>query len=191
VSVKTRLGIASTDEWHDWLTHLLKQDIVNLTIHLRTRKEMSKVDAHYEFITDIVKLRDEIAPQTKLSINGDIRNREHGLELVKANPGVNGVMIGRGIFTDPYAFASEELAREIAQEKENDPETHKKRLLGLLNMHLDLFDKYTKELEQRPFDPLKRFFKIYVRDFPGASELRDKLMHTKSTDEVRELIKTA
>ena len=191
VSVKTRLGISSTAEWRDWLTHVLKQDIVNLTIHLRTRKEMSKVDAHFEMIQEIVALRDEIAPQTLLSINGDIRNRAHGLELVAANPGVDGVMIGRGVFTDPYAFADETLAAEIATEKENDPVAHKARLLDLLAQHLDLFDKYAEELEPRPFDPLKRFFKIYVRDFPGASELRDQLMHTKSTDEVRELLAQA
>lgn len=176
VSVKTRLGDIRPDEWKAWLTHLLKQDVVNLTIHLRTRKEMSKVPAHYELIADIKALRDEVAPQTLLTINGDIRDREHGLELVKEF-GFDGVMIGRGVFMDPYAFAKEK--REHSREE----------LLGLLTMQLDLFDKYSKELEPRKFDPLKRFFKIYVRNFDGASDLREKLMHTKSTDEVRELLK--
>ena len=41
VSVKTRLGYSRVDEWQDWLTHILKQDVVNLTLHLRTKKEMS------------------------------------------------------------------------------------------------------------------------------------------------------
>ena len=185
VSVKTRLGDVRTDEWHDWLTHILKQDVVNLTIHLRTRKEMSNVDAHYEFIPEIVKLRDEIAPQTLLTINGDIRDRAHGLELIAANPGVNGVMIGRGVFHNPFAFADEVLTAEVEQEKAEHPELYRKRLLGLLEKQLDLFDQYNTELQPRKFDPLKRFFKIYVRDFPGASELREKLMHTKSTEEVR------
>jgi len=175
VSVKTRLGDIRTDEWTGWLTHILQQDIANLTIHLRTRKEMSKVPAHFDMIHDIKKLRDEIAPQTTLTINGDIRDREHGLELVEEY-GVDGVMIGRGIFSDPYAFAKEK--REHSREE----------LLGLLSMQLDLFDKYNEELEPRKFDPLKRFFKIYVRNFEGASELRDKMMHTKTTAEVRELI---
>ena len=62
------------------------------------------------------------------------------------------------------------------------------QLLGLLNYQLDLFDKYNEELEPRKFDPLKRYFKIYVRDFAGASELREKLMHTKTTTEVRDLL---
>ena len=70
VSVKTRLGYTHVDEWREWLTIILRQDIVNLTIHLRTKKEMSKVPAHYELISNIVAIRDEIAPQTLLTING-------------------------------------------------------------------------------------------------------------------------
>jgi len=174
VSVKTRLGDVKVDEWREWLSHILTQDVVNLTIHLRTRKEMSKVDAHFELIPEIKKLRDELAPQTLLTINGDIHDRQHGLELVEKY-GVDGIMIGRGIFTNPYAFtAGYTPTRE--------------EILALLGYHLDLFDKYNKELEPRQFDPLKRFFKIYVREIPGAAELREKLMHTKSTDEVRELL---
>lgn len=175
VSVKTRLGDVRIDEWRDWLTHILKQDVVNLTIHLRTRKEMSKVDAHYELIGEIKALRDEIAPQTLLTINGDIRDRAHGLELVEKY-GVDGVMIGRGIFHNPFAF-------------ELEPREHtREEYFELLNLQLDLFDKYDAELEPRKFEPLKRYFKIYIRGFEGASELREKLMHTKTTSEVRELL---
>ncbi|HRN90547.1 MAG TPA: tRNA-dihydrouridine synthase, partial [Candidatus Saccharibacteria bacterium] len=175
VSVKTRLGDLKVDEWRDWLTHLLNQDIVNLTIHLRTRKEMSKVNAHFELIGDIKKLRDEIAPHTLLTINGDIRDRQHGEELVEQY-GIDGIMIGRGVFHNPFAF-------------EREPREHSRdELIELLNLQLDLYDQYSAELGPRKFDPLKRFFKIYVRDFPGASELREKLMHTKTTDEVRALI---
>lgn len=177
VSVKTRLGDTRIDEWRSWLTHILKQDIVNLTIHLRTRKEMSKVPAHYELIAEIKALRDAIAPQTLLTINGDIRDRAHGLELVEAY-GVDGIMVGRGIFQNPFAF-----------ELEPQEHGHTERL-ELLKLQLDLFDRYTSEIEPRAFDPLKRFFKIYIRGFEGAAELREKLMHTKSTDEVRALLAT-
>jgi tRNA-dihydrouridine synthase len=176
VSVKTRLGDYKLEEWREWLTFILKQDVANLTIHLRTRKEMSKVEAHFELIPEIKALRDEIAPNTLLTINGDIRDRTHGLELVEKY-GVDGVMIGRGIFMNPFAFA------EVVQEDRSV------QLLELLNYQLDLYDKYNEELEPRKFDPLKRYFKIYVRDFAGASELREKLMHSKNTDEVRTLIR--
>lgn len=204
VSVKTRLGDSRLDDWKPWLTHILNQDIVNLTIHLRTRKEMSKVDAHYELTPEIKALRDEIAPQTLLTINGDIRDRQHGLELVEKY-GVDGVMIGRGIFSNPFAFknvgsiASQEkhLQPEVQPERTPDlnpsvkpflGEGNRDQLIELLKYHLDLFDQHNTEEQPRAFDPLKRFFKIYIRDFPGASELREKLMHTKSTDEVRYII---
>lgn len=176
VSVKTRLGYSNIDEWRDWLRHVFEQDIANLSIHLRTRREMSKVDAHWELIGEIKKLRDEIAPDTMLTINGDIPDRETGLKLVKEF-GVDGVMIGRGIFKNPFAFEKE--PREHSSEE----------LLGLLRLQLDLHDKYS-ELEPRAFKPLRRFFKIYVRGFRGASELRHQLMSTETTDEVRELLDT-
>lgn len=175
VSVKTRLGDNSVDQWRDWLAHLLRHDLPNLTIHLRTRKEMSKVPAHYELIPEILKLRDEIAPNTLITINGDIRDRQHGQELIDEY-GVDGVMIGRGIFANPFAFEKE--AREHSQEE----------LIQLLKLHLDLFEQYTAELGERAFDPLKRFFKVYIHSFPSASELRQKLMLTKSIDEVRQVI---
>ncbi|MCT2534490.1 tRNA-dihydrouridine synthase [Aquibacillus koreensis] len=175
VSVKTRLGYTYVEEWRDWLTHLLKQDIVNLSIHLRTKKEMSNVDAHWELIPEIKKLRDEVAPNTLLTINGDIPDRQTGLELVEKY-GVDGVMIGRGIFTNPFAFEKEKK------------EHSSKELLDLLRLHLELYDQYSKDLETRPFKALRRFFKIYVRGFRGASELRQQLMSTESTDEVRTLL---
>lgn len=175
VSVKTRLGYSDVDEWHDWLTHILKQDIANLTIHLRTRKEMSKVDAHWELIPEIKKLRDQVAPDTLLTINGDVPDRQTGLKLADQY-GVDGIMIGRGIFTNPFAF-------------EKEPKDHSsKELLDLLRLHLDLHDHYSEELELRPFKALHRFFKIYVRGFRGASELRNQLMNTESTNEVRALL---
>ena len=175
VSVKTRLGYTDVDEWQDWLTHLLKQDIANLSIHLRTRKEMSQVDAHWELIPEIKKLRDDVAPDTLLTINGDIPDRQTGLELARLY-GVDGIMIGRGIFKNPFAF-------------EKEPKDHNsEELLDLLRLHLDLHDKYSKELEPRPFKPLRRFFKIYVKGFRGAGELRNQLMSAESTDEVRELL---
>lgn len=174
VSVKTRLGYSEIDEWRDWLKHVFEQDIANLSIHLRTRREMSKVDAHWELIGEIKKLRDEIAPDTLLTINGDIPDRKTGLELAEKY-GIDGVMIGRGIFHNPYAF-------------EKEPREHtSEELLGLLRLHLDLFDKYSKN-ESRLFKPLRRFFKIYVRGIRGASELRHQLMSTNTTDEARKLL---
>ncbi len=115
-----------------------------------------------------------MAPDTLLTINGDIPDRQTGLDLVRRY-GVDGVMIGRGIFKNPFAF-----------EKERKDHSSKE-LLDLLRLHLDLHDNYST-LEPRQFKPLRRFFKIYVRAFKGASELRNRLMETESTDEVRALL---
>ncbi|NGA20541.1 tRNA-dihydrouridine synthase [Staphylococcus aureus] len=174
VSVKTRLGYYEIDEWKDWLKHVFEQDIANLSIHLRTRKEMSKVDAHWELIEAIKNLRDEIASNTLLTINGDIPDRKTGLELAEKY-GIDGVMIGRGIFHNPFAF-------------EKEPREHtSKELLDLLRLHLSLFNKYEKD-EIRQFKSLRRFFKIYVRGIRGASELRHQLMNTQSIAEARALL---
>ncbi len=172
VSVKTRLGYSRIDEWRAWLTNLLEQDVDLLTVHLRTKKEMSKVGAHFELIPEIVALRNEIAPQTKLMINGDIMTHVQGLELAQKH-GFEGVMIGRGVFVNPYCFT--------------DHQPTKQELFELLLCHLDLFDKASKK-RPRHFAPLKTFFKIYVSGFPDASQLRTKMMQAESTDEVRDII---
>ena len=236
VSVKTRLGYTYVDEWKEWLATLLQQDIAALTIHLRTKREMSKVPAHHELIPDIKKLRDELAPGTLLIINGDIRDREHGLELVEQY-GVDGVMIGRGVFQNPFCFAKELESEKVGKLESEEAHTstrtqslavsvdtsatsqqrgktdevvgaerggdgnmreiaeiihdwsgdRKEKLINLLRYHLDLFDTWQPTLN-RPFETLKRFFKIYIRDFDGASDLRAALMLTSSTNEVRELL---
>lgn len=174
VSVKTRLGYKDIAEMENWLSHVLAQDIANLSIHLRTREEMSKVDAHWDLIPQVLAIRDRVAPQTLITINGDIPDRQTGLQLAEKY-GVDGVMIGRGIFKNPYAF-------------EKEPRAHSsKELLDLLHLQLDLQDQYA-ELVPRSIVGLHRFFKIYVKGFPGAGDLRARLMNTKTTDEVLEIL---
>ena len=170
VSVKTRLGYSKIDEWRPWLTALLNEHPAALTVHLRTKKEMSKVAAHYELIPDIVALKNELSPETKLIINGDIKSAAEAEKF--AEQGVDGIMIGRGIFQNPFCF-------------ERTPKEHsREELLDLMRYHLDLYEKY----QLQPYDPLKHFYKIYINNFPGASELRAKLMETKDIASAREII---
>lgn len=171
VSVKTRLGYSFVGEWRDWLTTLLKLNLAALTVHVRTRKEMSKVPAHYELIPEIVRLVRGLAPETKLVINGDVKDLKHIRELGSHFPGVDGWMIGRGVFENPYCFT--------------DYQPSQSDLLKLLRLHLDLFDKWESDAS---FEPLKHYFKIYVRGFEGAAELRARLMECHATDEVRQVL---
>lgn len=197
VSVKTRLGYTYIEEFREWLPILLREGLAALTVHLRTRKEMSKVPAHYELIPEIVQLRDEIAPETKLVINGDIKDLKQVRELAQQYPEVGGWMIGRGVFENPYCFTEHAPTRED--------------LMELLYLHLDLFEaqdakhcaaqaelmrenpefalKTDGKVRGLPYEPLKHYFKIYVKSFPGASELRAKLMETHSIDEARKILR--
>ena len=204
VSIKTRLGWSKPEEYKDWLPKLLAEHPAALTIHLRTKKEMSKVPAHYKLISPIIELRDRISPETKLIINGDIHDKAHALELHDKYPEVDGFMIGRGIFQNPYCFTDHTPSRE--------------ELIKLLKLHLDLFEAHAKDFFRgrsshpsslgsslRPrsncersrkehsrepnYEPLKHFFKIYINNFPGAKEIRAKLMETHSIPEAREIIK--
>ncbi|MBQ9016820.1 tRNA-dihydrouridine synthase family protein [Candidatus Saccharibacteria bacterium] len=170
VSVKTRLGFTYVEEYQDWLRFLLKQDLAALTVHLRTKKEMSKVPAHFELIPEIVKLKNEIAPHTKLNINGDIKDKAHAKRLSAENPKVDGFMIGRGVFENPYCFT--------------DHTPTPGELQKLFLYHLDLFD----EKSRLPFETLKHFFKVYFHGLPGSAELRSRLMAATTTDELRDTL---
>ena len=172
VSVKTRIGL-NTIITEDWISFLLKQDIAALSIHGRTVREMSKVPAHWDEIAKAVKLRDEISPNTLIIGNGDVENRAHGLTLA-AETGVDGIMIGRGIFHDIYAFAH----------AQTEP-TQEERLTILLN-HLNLYEETWNN--EKSFQILKKFFKIYVSGWPGAAELRARLMDSATPDEVRSIL---
>ena len=175
VSVKTRLGFSFVDEYQTWLPTILKEHPAALTVHLRTRKEMSKVPAHYELIPEILRLRAEYSPETKLLINGDIKDRTAALQLYEKYPELDGFMIGRGIFENPYCFA------------QDNHQPSRSELLALLKLHLDLYAKYNSG---KSFEPLKHYFKIYVRDFPGASDLRAKMMECNNIAEVKTILKT-
>lgn len=170
VSIKTRLGWSKPEEYQEWLPVLLNLHPAALTVHLRTKKEMSKVPAHYELIPEIVKLRASLSPETKLIINGDIKDHTHALELHAKYPEVDGFMIGRGVFANPYCFTDHTPTRE--------------ELMELLKLHLDLYEEYS----HIPYESLKHFFKIYINNFPGAKDLRAKLMETHSLAEAHQVI---
>lgn len=195
VSVKTRIGYNKFDP--DWIKTVLSWDIPALTIHLRTRKEMSLVPAHFELIPEIVNLRDQISPNTLLIFNGDIDSVASGAKLLLENGG-DGVMIGRGIFGKPWFFENISRMRKLFsqstktknelldQSVSNDDKTPKERLKILLE-HTKLFVKSFKG--HKNFDVMKKHFKAYVSDWDGAKELRVRLMEAEGTVEVFDILK--
>lgn len=177
LSVKTRLGFSTVDL--TWVEFLLEQKLNMLTIHGRTRKQMSKVPADWDLIGKCRELRDELAPETRIVGNGDVLSRAQGEDLA-AKYKLDGIMIGRGVFHDPYIFA------------ENSPWQQKtpQERLELYRQQVVLFAK-TWQNRERAVKTLNRFCKVYVNGFDGAKELREHLMNATSTDELLNILDEA
>jgi tRNA-dihydrouridine synthase len=177
LSVKTRLGFTEVDM--SWFEFLLAKNLDMLTVHGRTRKEMSKVPAHWDLIGQVRQLRDQLASQTLLVGNGDVQDRPHGEQLVQQY-GLDGIMIGRGIFQDPYAFAVDSPW----------PTKTKPERIALYRQQVELFAQ-TWQNRERNIKTLNRFCKVYINGFDGAKELRERLMEAEDVDTLLALLKAA
>ncbi|MCL4365624.1 tRNA-dihydrouridine synthase [Patescibacteria group bacterium] len=170
ISVKTRIGFDKIDT-ENWVTTLLQTPISALTLHLRTVREMSKVPAHWEEISKAVRIKDKLKSKTLIIGNGDIKSLLEARD--KCNQyGIDGVMIGEGIFENVWLF-NENI------EVQNVPAQAKIRLLL---KHLKLFKKTYGETKH--FELMKKFVKCYVNNFNGAFVSREKLMQSKTLDEL-------
>lgn len=170
VSVKTRLGFNEIDQ--TWIQFLLEHKLNMLTIHGRTRKEMSKVPAHWDEIGKAAQIRNEVSPDTLIVGNGDVESYQQGLELATEH-GLDGIMIGRGIFHDPYVFSPEPIWESAV----------KSDRINLYRKHVELFAQ-TWQNNERPIHTLNKFCKIYINGFDGAKELRERLMSASTTGEL-------
>lgn len=170
VSVKTRLGFSSVDM--TWLEFLLGHGLAMLTVHGRTRAQMSKVPADWDKIGEVRKLRDKLAPNTLIIGNGDVLTHQMGQELAEEYK-IDGIMIGRGVFEDPFVFSKASPWTSFT----------KTQKIELYKKHVDLFAK-TWQNQERPVKTLNKFCKVYISDFDGAKELREELMAADNTDQL-------
>ena len=206
VSVKTRVGYRK-EEIDTWIRTILEEGVDALTVHARTRKDLSKVPANWDYLKRVVKLRDEISPNTIIIGNGDVKDIEDGLAKAKES-GVDVVMIGRAVLGNPWIF---DRKIRVARRGKNFgkfwakliPRKWQKKILGskaysisevplkekleMLVYHAETFER---ELGQvKSFSIMKKHFKGYVHGFPGAVELRNKLFEKgNSTSEIREIV---
>jgi tRNA-dihydrouridine synthase len=175
LSVKTRLGFYDVDNsWHELL---LQQKLNMLSIHGRTKKQMSNAPADWEQIAKVRAIRDTLSPATLIVGNGDVITRKQGEDLA-AKHRLDGIMIGRGVFQDPMVFAKQSTWTSYSKEQR----------IALYRRHVELFAA-TWQHNERKIHTLNKFCKVYIQSFEGAKELREKLMAADSTDELLELLK--
>jgi len=168
VSVKTRTGY-NKNIVEEWIGNLLTVQPAAITLHARTRKEMSKAPVDWDSVRRAV----EIAEGTGTLIigNGDVETIADAREKVHEY-GCDGIMLGRGIFGNPWLFA------------ERTPDVRER--LTVMVEHTKVFEELLGE--HKSFSLMRKHFGAYVRGFDGAAELREKLMKTETTDEVRILV---
>lgn len=174
VSVKTRIGF-NRIVTGEWVTHLLNQNINALILHGRIATQMSHGEANWEEIGKAVQIRDRVSPDTIVLGNGDIKSFAQALEYQKEY-GVDGAMIGRGIFHDPWIFGKNSTHQPYAKEE----------YISVLLAHLKLYGEIWGS--GHTFEPMKKFFKMYIKNFSGADGLRQKLMLTKNISEALALL---
>lgn len=172
VSVKTRTGVKKHDT-ENWIGFLLEQNLDALILHARTQKDQSEVPADWNEIAKAVNLKNQMGIDIPLYGNGDVTSVDDAFEKCVFS-GADGVMVGTGIFHNPWFFNHPE------------PQVSTRQRLGLLMKHVDL---YTSTYETgKNFAVLKRFFKIYTSNFDGAVKLRAALMETTTAPQVKQIL---
>lgn len=171
VSVKTRIGY-NKSEIDTWIPALLEENLAVLSVHLRTRKEMSNVPAHWDWLKNIVDIRDKMKKDTLIVGNGDAIDLEDAKEKNKRYGG-DGVMLGRAIFGNPWLFSTK-----------GGPDL-KERLLTMVE-HTKLFEEMLGKYKS--FAIMRKHYKAYANNFEDAKELRAQLMEAKNAKEVETIV---
>lgn len=175
VSVKTRIGLKSVAT-EEWIGHVLETQPAALTIHGRTQKQMSDGLADWSEIAKAARLRDRLGLDLPIIGNGDIQSIDEARTKCAAF-GLDGAMIGRGIFNNPWLFMEEQRERS------------KEEKLDMLWKHTELFDRVWGG--SKNFHILRRYYSIYSKGFHGAADLRAALMRTESIADVKGLLADA
>lgn len=210
LSVKTRVGYNAV-QIDTWISLLLSSGISALTVHARTRKDLSKVPAQWELLQQVVVLRDKIAPDTVIIGNGDVISLADAKEKARVS-GVDGVMIGRALFGNPWFFdATREMTATIPKKPSKTilflkkifpfintdskrsapvsvvrPITSTERL-NVMVEHTQLFEELLGDIKS--FSIMKKHYKAYCTGFRGSKELRMRLMdEAKNSDDVQKIV---
>lgn len=180
ISVKTRIGF-NKEEIDTWIPELLKENIQALTVHARTKKEMSKVPANWDYVKRVVEIVRKSGKNVLVIGNGDVADT-HDAYLKYKETGCDGVMIGRGVFGNPWFFSEANRGSALGTYTGLASVTLNEKIKALIE-HIKIFDKELLKPNIKSYDVMKKHFKAYINGFSGAKELRVKLMEAKSPKE--------
>lgn len=168
VSVKTRIGYDEVVA-EEWTKTLLEELPANITMHGRTLKQMYMGKADWEAIARAAK----VCGGSGVSFlgNGDVESLEDAQNKIEEY-GVDGVLVGRATFGNPWFFSGKEPTQE--------------ERLTVAREH----NEYFHELNHLHFHNIKKHLSWYCKGFDGAKELRRQLMATNSFEEADEVLRT-
>lgn len=167
VTVKTRLGYDANNIAIVELSEMLENiGVKALTIHGRTRTQMYKGEADWEWIG-------KVKSRAKIPIigNGDILTAENVVDAF-AKYKVDAVMIGRAAIGNPWLFRN---IKHYMQTGNHLPEPDFIERVELLKKHLQMSLDYKKN-ERRTMLEMRRQITAYLKGVKGVAKLRSELM---------------
>tara|TARA_B100000003_G_scaffold204458_1_gene216428 strand:- start:166 stop:1161 length:996 start_codon:yes stop_codon:yes gene_type:complete len=181
VTVKTRLGWdENTIKIEEVAERLQDVGIEALTIHGRTRKQMYKGTANWDYIADVKN-----NPRISIPIfgNGDIDSPLKAKEY-KEKYGVDGIMIGRAAIGNPWIF--NQIKKYLNEDEEIEKPSIDERI-NILKRHL-LFSAEWKG-EKLGLIEMRRHYSNYFREIENFKEYRMKLILSESINNSMDLLK--
>jgi nifR3 family TIM-barrel protein len=180
VTVKTRLGWDSdTIKIIEVAKRLQDVGIQALTIHGRTRKQMYKGEANWEYISQVKHHPDIHIP---IFGNGDIDSPERA-RLYKQQFEVDGMMLGRAAIGYPWIFR--EIKHFLKTGEKLSPPSLEERV-ETVKKHL-LFSIEWKGPRQGIFE-MRRHYTNYFKGIRNSKNIRTQLVEAVTADQVMEIL---
>jgi len=176
ISLKTRVGY-ETPDIRTWMSEILQSEPAAIALHGRTLRQGYSGSADWEQIAEAV----EIARGSDVIMlgNGDVKSLVDADRRI-AETGVDGILIGRGSYGNPFVFQPGDAAAVLAE--------NRYRMLDIALEHARLYEQFIGGAHRYRFMPMRKHLSWYARSIPSAAHLRRELIQTESADQVAEIL---
>ncbi len=178
VSVKTRIGYHEPVV-SEWIPKILEMNVAAISLHGRTLKQQYSGKSDWSEIKKAALLCKEAG--VPILGNGDVVTKDQVPEYCKKYS-VDGILIGRGSFGNPFAFVDNSEIK-----KQESFETN--QIFKIALEHCRLFEQIYGSDEKYHFMPMRKHLGWYVKGVTGAKEMRIKLFQANNADDVATIFK--